>query len=276
MDAKRQKLAEASDEDPVGAEEDFDPDNEGSMDEDDFDDGEVNELEACLTELQNAQDQLDKIDDDASDAVLAIEQKFNTIRRPAYKKRAEAIAAIPNFWLTAFCCHPLFAPCLTEADKEALIYLHEVDVQDNHDVKSGFVITFRFLDNPYFHDRVLTKHFNFAEDGTLTILEAKINWKPDMDVTKDDEDSFFKWFYVHECLPNGMQDEIATTIKEDLWSNPVKYFHGIGDEFDEDDDEEEEEGDENGDEEEEGAEFEEDEEGEGGEDDEEDEIEEEV
>lgn len=42
-----------------------------------------------------------QVNEEASDKVLEVEQKYNVIRRPVYVKRNEIIKAIPDFWLTA-------------------------------------------------------------------------------------------------------------------------------------------------------------------------------
>ena len=42
-----------------------------------------------------------QINEEASDKVLEVEQKYNEIRGPVYDKRNEIIKSIPDFWLTA-------------------------------------------------------------------------------------------------------------------------------------------------------------------------------
>ena len=42
-----------------------------------------------------------QINEEASDKVLEVEQKFNEIRNPIYEKRNDIIKSIPDFWLTA-------------------------------------------------------------------------------------------------------------------------------------------------------------------------------
>lgn len=45
-----------------------------------------------------------QVNEEASDKVLEIEQKYNEIRRPVYLKRSDIIKSIPDFWLTAVSC----------------------------------------------------------------------------------------------------------------------------------------------------------------------------
>lgn len=42
-----------------------------------------------------------QINEEASDKVLEVEQKYNEVRKPVYDKRSEIIKSIPDFWLTA-------------------------------------------------------------------------------------------------------------------------------------------------------------------------------
>lgn len=42
-----------------------------------------------------------QINEEASDKVLEVEQKYNEIRKPIYDKRNDIIKSIPDFWLTA-------------------------------------------------------------------------------------------------------------------------------------------------------------------------------
>lgn len=42
-----------------------------------------------------------QINEEASDKVLEVEQKYNEIRNPVYDKRNDIIKSIPDFWLTA-------------------------------------------------------------------------------------------------------------------------------------------------------------------------------
>ncbi|XP_058754619.1 NAP1-related protein 1-like [Vicia villosa] len=59
------------------------------------------ELVLSIEKLQEMQDELEKINEEASDKVLEIEQKYNEIRKPLYDQRNDLIKSIPDFWLTA-------------------------------------------------------------------------------------------------------------------------------------------------------------------------------
>ncbi|EOA35614.1 hypothetical protein CARUB_v10020829mg [Capsella rubella] len=226
------------------------------------------ELVLSIEKLQEIQDDLEKINEKASDEVLEVEQKYNEIRKPVYDKRNEVIQAIPDFWLTAFFSHPALGDLLTEEDQKIFKYLSSLEVEDAKDVKSGYSITFHFNSNPFFEDAKLTKTFTFFEEGTTKITATPIKWKEGKGlpngVNHDDkkgnkrglpEESFFTWFtdaQHKEDAGDEIHDEVADIIKEDLWSNPLTYFNNDADEEDFDgDDDGDEEGDEDDDDEDE-------------------------
>ncbi|KAE9466561.1 hypothetical protein C3L33_01523, partial [Rhododendron williamsianum] len=140
------------------------------------------DLVLSIEKLQEVQDQLDKVNEEASEKVLEVEQKYNGVRRPVYVKRNEVIKSIPDFWLTAFLSHPALCDRLSEEDTKICKYLDSIDVEDFKDVMSGYSITLNFKSNPYFEDAKLTKSFTFSDEGTTKITGTNIKWKEGMNV----------------------------------------------------------------------------------------------
>ncbi|KAG2714313.1 hypothetical protein I3760_03G021200 [Carya illinoinensis] len=216
------------------------------------------DLVLSVEKLQEVQDELEKVNEEASDKVLEVEQKYNEIRRPVYIRRNEIIKTIPDFWLTAFLSHPALCDLLSEEDQKIFKYIKSLDVEDFSDVASGYSITFNVDENPYFEETKLTKTFTFYDEGTTKITGTNIKWKEGTaasngvnHVKKGNkrplaEESFFSWFSETQQKDVAeLHDEIAELIKEDLWPNPLKYFNNEADEEDSDDDADDEE--ENGD-----------------------------
>jgi template-activating factor I len=56
--------------------------------------------QAALEEIDDCQSQIDSLNEQASEEILAVEVRFNTLRKPHYSKRAEIIAKVPRFWIT--------------------------------------------------------------------------------------------------------------------------------------------------------------------------------
>lgn len=216
--------------------------------------GHVDEqLVVHIEKLQEVQDELEKVNEEASEKVLEVEQKYNEIRRPIYSRRKEVIQSIPDFWLTAISSHPVLGDLMTENDQKILKHLVSLDVEDFKDLKLGYSLTFNFLPNPYFEDEKLTKTITFSDEATASVTGTAIKWKDGMgnangsvhetEGTKRpfEEDSFFNWFdeAQQKVFSDGLGDEIAEIIKEDLWPSPLKYFNNEVDEEDfdgEDDD----------------------------------------
>ncbi|GMH39654.1 hypothetical protein BSKO_07552 [Bryopsis sp. KO-2023] len=200
------------------------------------------ELLKALEEMDDCQDDLDKVNDEASDKVMKIQQEYNKIREPLYVKRNAIIRKIPEFWKTALHNHPTFRDVITEDDESALFYLTEVLVEDAEDMKSGFKIVFKFGPNPFFKDRELLKTVAFSEEGTVTVDGTPPQWLEGMGPndkpsagghkrSRPNTYSFLQWFAEAGVMENGHQDEVAAIIRDEIWPNPLKYYQE-----DEDDD----------------------------------------
>ncbi|MFS7899183.1 putative nucleosome assembly protein (NAP) [Helianthus anomalus] len=211
------------------------------------------ELVLTIEKLQEIQDELEKINEKASDEVLEVEQKYNEVRKPVYDKRSDIIKSIPDFWLTAFLSHPVLSDLLNEEDQKIFKHLTSIEVEDFKDMKSGYSISFNFSPNTYFEDTKLTKTFTFLDEGTTKITSTPIKWKEGMSVPNGvahekngnkrphEEDSFFGWFSETQQKEEmeEIHDEVAEIIKEDLWTNPLTYFNNDADEEEFEGDEEE-------------------------------------
>uniref|UniRef100_A0A2K6TNJ2 SET nuclear proto-oncogene n=1 Tax=Saimiri boliviensis boliviensis TaxID=39432 RepID=A0A2K6TNJ2_SAIBB len=227
------------------------------------------EQQEAIEHIDEVQNEIDRLNEQASEEILKVEQKYNKLCQPFFQKRSELIAKIPNFWVTTFVNHPQVSALRGEEDEEALHYLTRVEVTEFEDIKSEF-------------------HLN--ESGDPSSKSTEIKWKSGKDLTKrssqtqnkasrkrqhEEPESFFTWFTDHS---DAGADELEEVIKDDIWPNPLQYYlvpdmddeEGEGEEDDDDDDEEEEgleDIDEEGDEDE-GEEDEDDDEGEEGEEDE--------
>jgi len=236
------------------------------------------EQQEAIEQIDEVQNEIDKLNENASEEILLVEQKFNSLRQPYFKKRSELIAKIPNFWVSAFVNHPQVSALLNEDDEEALQYLTKVEVQEFEDIKSGYTINFTFASNPYFTNDVLKKEFHLNDSGDPSSKSSAISWKEGQDLTKkekvdkagkkrshDDQESFFCWFSDHG---DAGADELGEVIKDDIWPNPLQYYlaseideetgdGGVEDDldedgnFDEEEDPEDEAGDDDGEEEDE-------------------------
>ena len=59
------------------------------------------ETQKALEEVDSCQNELDALNEKASEEILQVEQKYNKLRKPHYEKRNDAIQKIEHFWMTA-------------------------------------------------------------------------------------------------------------------------------------------------------------------------------
>uniref|UniRef100_A0A8C6G3V9 Protein SET n=1 Tax=Mus spicilegus TaxID=10103 RepID=A0A8C6G3V9_MUSSI len=194
------------------------------------------EQQEAIEHIDEVQNEIDRLNEQASEEILKVEQKYNKLCQPFFQKRSELIAKIPNFWVTTFVNHPQVSALLGEEDEEALHYLTRVEVTEFKDIKSGYRIDFYFDENPYFENKVLSKEFHLNESGDLSSKSTEIKWKSGKDLTKrssqtqnkasrkrqhEEPESFFTWFTDHS---DAGADELGEVIKDDIWPNPLQYY----------------------------------------------------
>ncbi|KAK2093729.1 hypothetical protein P7K49_027467 [Saguinus oedipus] len=203
------------------------------------------EQQEAIEHIDEVQNEIDRLNEQANEEILKVEQEYNKLRQPFFQKRSELITKIPDFWVTTFVNHPQVSALLGEEDEEALHYL----------------------------TRVESTEIKWKSGKDLTKRSSQMQNKASRKRQHEEPESFFTWFTDHS---DAGADELGKVIKDDIWPNPLQYYlvpdmddeEGEGGE---DDDDEEEEGlediDEEGDEDE-GEEDEDDDEGEEGEEDE--------
>lgn len=54
----------------------------------------------------------------------------------------------------------------------------QVHVEENADVKSGFVVRMHFAENPFFRNSLLEKKVDYLEDGTVKLSSVPPQWLP--------------------------------------------------------------------------------------------------
>ncbi|XP_058825051.1 protein SET isoform X2 [Topomyia yanbarensis] len=190
----------------------------------------------ALEAIDSCQNEIDALNEKASEEILKVEQKYNTLRKPYFQKRNEIIKRIPSFWVTAIVNHPQISGILEEEEEECLQFMEKLEVEEFEDIKSGYRVHFYFDENPYFENKVLTKEFNLGSSGETPVsTSTPIKWKPDRDLTKMlpkkalanrrkrglEYRTFFDWFTDNN---DPINDDIAELIKDDLWPNPLQYY----------------------------------------------------
>lgn len=220
--------------------------------------------------LQQKVDALVKEFQKADVELIKHELKLNT---PLYKKRAEIVSSVKDFWFQSLINCMATNVYIDDADHEALSYLSDVHVDRKIEDPRAATITFSFRENPFFSNDKLVKTFSLV-DGAKTLEDefnfleetkpekTQIDWKSDdKNLSKlrptiggpesDDFEpgSFFSTFF--ENTDPEVAGGIGHAIIMDFWPNAIDFYTGVEDldfdedDFDSDEDEEEEEDEEN-------------------------------
>ena len=180
---------------------------------------------ARVNGLKGVQKQHSKLEAEFQEEVLQLEKKYFEKFTPLYQKRSqivngsvepsaeeieagkedddedeaapaaktedessEAVAGIPEFWLTAMKNQVSLADMITDKDEEALKSL--TDVRMEYLDKPGFRLIFEFADNDFFTNKQITKTYFYQNEsgygGDFIYDHAegdKISWKSGKDLT---------------------------------------------------------------------------------------------
>ena len=106
------------------------------------------EMQKAFEVIGDVQNEIDRLNEQASEEILQVEQKYNKLRQPNYKKRSfsftvaltlcivvlflgsDLISKIPSFWISVFLNHPQISSYLDQNDENILQYLKRVDVEE--------------------------------------------------------------------------------------------------------------------------------------------------
>ena len=190
------------------------------------------ETQKALEEIDGCQNEIDAMNEKASEEILKVEQKYNQLRRPFFEKRSGIISKIPKFWLTAFINHPQLTQIIDEEEEDCLQFLEKLEVEEFEDIKSGFKIQLHFSENQYFFNKTLLKEFQLGSSGDPTSTSTDIEWKQGYNLVEKAQKrtalarekakgkrhlevrTFFEWFCDNS---DPQQDDVAEVIKDDLW-----------------------------------------------------------
>ncbi|KAJ2726242.1 hypothetical protein GGI07_000719 [Coemansia sp. Benny D115] len=202
------------------------------------------EFEGPLLELKKINSEISVLVEQLVDEEAALHAKYELKKAPLYKKREKVIGGIPKFWLTCLEKHPVITSLIENDDAKAISYLRNIEIQRSAQNPINYKVIFLFDENPYFSNERLIKEFDFSDKGNIKVVNHKINWKPDMDLTaaakksdgeadadvdadaeansdsfsENEDASFFCWF----SEANG--SDLADLIANDLFPNADMYF----------------------------------------------------
>ena len=222
------------------------------------------QLQVDLDKIKDFESQLETIEEEQSNKIIELEQKYVKIKTPIYDQRNETISKIPNFWSTCLLNHPGLSSMMSDEDQKVVFkYLKNIKVDHTlQDIKFtseldgkeyvkslNCAITFEWdsENNPYFSNSKLTKSYYQLMENVISECD-EIMWKPNMNLitnskkmfqqqnkneeSKNEEDgefsgeSFFNWFEDNSSDDEIGCDDVAEIIKEEIWPNALSYYLG--------------------------------------------------
>lgn len=151
------------------------------------------EIQKAFETIGEVQNEIDRLNEQASEEILQVEQKYNKLRQPNYRKRkwqlwkvaivtwnccllnfikfqnfslylgSDLISKVPSFWLSVFLNHPQISGYLDQNDEKVLQHLRRIDVED---VSYFEILLTKLYKNHVFRD----------SSFSLTISNRVIDW----------------------------------------------------------------------------------------------------
>ena len=215
-------------------------------------------IQKVLEEMETIQKELDAIEKRKEKELIQIEINHQKERRPISQKRNQIAEKIPEFWAKTFQHHPILRDLLTPNDIQLLKYLKELDVE-TLDSQNSFRLTLKFRENEFLEDLTLWKEIRFHPDEETEpqISGSDIKWKPGKSWLTDPESSpkegnkrpaeemqgFFA-FFTDDSNEDIDPIELAGLLKDEIWTDPIKFYrdeedlHDDEDNFEPEDDQE--------------------------------------
>ncbi|KAK4565764.1 hypothetical protein LTR86_003613 [Recurvomyces mirabilis] len=186
-------------------------------------------------------EELASIEDDFEEIDAQIMRRQYEISKPAYAKRAEAVAKISTFWPLVFeQAPPEIDQYIQPADSQIIndhlksISVSRIELEDRPEVGNprSLKITFNFSANESFSDEKLEKTFWYrrASDGWTGLVSepVKVNWKKGKDPTEGLTDDAFTLFAarkkVGDMAGKGMPEYTSLAKKLESWNGQNTSF----------------------------------------------------
>ena len=84
---------------------------------------EVKEQQEAIEHIDKVQNEIDRLNEQASEEILKVEQKYNKLCQPFFQKRSKLTVKVPNLGVTTYVKHPQVSALLGEEEEEVLHYL---------------------------------------------------------------------------------------------------------------------------------------------------------
>lgn len=223
-------------------------------------------LQPCFQHLLSLQKHRNTVYSAFKQELQALDSLYSRKFEPLYAQRRvllEQYQLISGFWLQVMKKTPTLRDYVFPQDELALRYLLDIELKEGEN-RHDFQLLFRFQENPYIADSVLTKTFAYDDKGEiLRGIGSEIHWKGDnltqkkvktkrarkgkttMTVKSVPTFSFFTFFEssTRDNLENSDSDredagpqhlqmveddeEIGQAIREEAIPNALLYYCGV-------------------------------------------------
>lgn len=186
-------------------------------------------LELVEGELQVVQFQLEVLDNQCAEEQIAIQQKWDLVRRSHFEKRSEIVQQVPGFWCAVFCGHPLLQFHLRHPlELKALDFLSGIDLQDIPGSDCSYQVCLSFCEKNMFEEKTATKKVISCQDS-VKVYPATLTPKDERghEVLAEATSttlSLLGWLLSSQAgHPDGSED-FGTLFRRELWQNPMPYY----------------------------------------------------
>ncbi|XP_077572804.1 testis specific protein Y-linked [Stigmatopora nigra] len=188
------------------------------------------EMRQSVALLAQVQMRLEALEKKSAWLHQRLELKMGRMRRPHLDQRSSITKSIPGFWVTALLNHPHLSAHIDETDEDALSYMTDLEIETFKNEKVGFRIRFHFRRNPYFQNNNILKELHLGLGAKPRSFSNAILWHRGHNLTAHSEprkmsrgvyQTFFSWFGDHS---DPGQDDVAQTLKDDLYRDPLRYY----------------------------------------------------
>eukprot|EP00931_Biecheleriopsis_adriatica_P049191 TRINITY_DN28449_c0_g1_i1.p1 TRINITY_DN28449_c0_g1~~TRINITY_DN28449_c0_g1_i1.p1 ORF type:complete len:277 (-),score=56.83 TRINITY_DN28449_c0_g1_i1:45-875(-) len=212
-----------------------------------------------LRELQEVQLQLQYLDEQCAEEQIAIQRRFDKLRRPFFERRSKLLRQVPGFWQAALSGHPSGLVHPEEAD--ALDQVTDLDVRENLDDSCSYEVRFLFGHNAkdnrsrssalgprLFQEKLAVKRVAFqdgqgdpatvqparltpAGERGAALLSAVARGVPSSkgqgpaasSSVSPPSRSVLGWL-LSKAQPDAGGDDLGDILRRDLWQDPLPYF----------------------------------------------------
>lgn len=175
--------------------------------------------------LQKVQNELTSLDDACREEQVAVQCKYDAMKKKHFEERGELLKKIPSFWKDVFLNFAGPHGLLLEQEVPVLEHLVDVRLEDNLDKKGSHKFTFTFTENDYFNETEIVKEIAVSPDDKAEVKVTPITWKKNIlaEVPHEEGDlaTFFRWLQSSE---EDCEGDFGSMFRESVWEDALQIY----------------------------------------------------